>query len=86
MLKGVRHPSNKHIYYPSAAVHNIRNHDDAINMGKLIEKETNKDRKDGMIRETGINSFFQKKLYIANRSCIDYYYFIIQELKDPVSC
>ncbi|GET62641.1 hypothetical protein GLOIN_2v1644898 [Rhizophagus irregularis DAOM 181602=DAOM 197198] len=48
------HPSNKHIYYPSSALCNIRNHDDTINMGKLIEEETNKDRKDEMIRETGI--------------------------------
>ncbi|CAB4425654.1 unnamed protein product [Rhizophagus irregularis] len=48
------HPSNKHIYYPSSAFCNIRNHDDTINMGKLIEEETNKDRKDEMIRETGI--------------------------------
>ncbi|CAB4425653.1 unnamed protein product [Rhizophagus irregularis] len=56
-LEGVQwtcHPSNKHIYYPSSAFCNIRNHDDTINMGKLIEEETNKDRKDEMIRETGI--------------------------------
>ncbi|PKB96659.1 hypothetical protein RhiirA5_385197, partial [Rhizophagus irregularis] len=54
MIKGTCHPSNKHIYYPSSAFCNIRNHDDTINMGKLIEEETNKDRKDEMIRETGI--------------------------------
>ncbi|CAB4430849.1 unnamed protein product [Rhizophagus irregularis] len=56
-LEGVQwtcHSSNKHIYYPSSAFCNIRNHDDTINMGKLIEEETNKDRKDEMIRETGI--------------------------------
>ncbi|CAB4426902.1 unnamed protein product [Rhizophagus irregularis] len=56
-LEGVQwtcHPSNKHIYYPSSAFCNIRNHDDTINMEKLIEEETNKDRKDEMIRETGI--------------------------------
>ncbi|UZO19837.1 uncharacterized protein OCT59_011108 [Rhizophagus irregularis] len=54
MIKGTCHPSNKHIYYPSSAFCNIRNHDDTINMEKLIEEETNKDRKDEMIRETGI--------------------------------
>jgi hypothetical protein len=53
MLKGISHQVNKHIYYPSSAVHNIRNHDNTICMGKLIEEETNKDRKDEMIRETG---------------------------------
>ncbi|GET57180.1 transposase domain-containing protein [Rhizophagus irregularis DAOM 181602=DAOM 197198] len=54
MIKGTYHPSNKHIYYPSSAFCNIKNHDDTINMGKLIEKKTSKDRKDEMIRETGI--------------------------------
>ncbi|POG67634.1 hypothetical protein GLOIN_2v1644898 [Rhizophagus irregularis DAOM 181602=DAOM 197198] len=54
MIKGTYHPSNKHIYYPSSAFCNIKNHDETINMGKLIEKKTNKDRKDEMIRETGI--------------------------------
>ncbi|CAB4424758.1 unnamed protein product [Rhizophagus irregularis] len=54
LQRGTCHPSNKHIYYPSSALCNIRNHDDTINMGKLIEEETNKDRKDEMIRETGI--------------------------------
>ncbi|CAB5181446.1 unnamed protein product [Rhizophagus irregularis] len=57
MIKGTCHPSNKHIYYPSSAFCNIRNHDDTINMGKLIEEETNKDRKDEMIRETGIKGY-----------------------------
>jgi hypothetical protein len=31
------------VYYPSSAVYNIRNHDDTVSMGKLIEEETNKD-------------------------------------------
>ena len=63
-LKGTCHPSNKHIYYPSSTIHNIRNHEDTVNIGKLIEEETNKDRKDEMIRETGTNFFFlKKKLY-----------------------
>lgn len=82
MLKGICHPSNKHIYYPSSAVYNIRNHDDTVSMGKLIEEETNKDRKDEMIRETGM--IFLKN-YIC-KSCINYYYFTVQELKDQVSC
>ncbi|CAB5180466.1 unnamed protein product [Rhizophagus irregularis] len=59
MIKGTCHPSNKHIYYPSSAFCNIRNHDDTINMGKLIEEETNKDRKDEMIRETGIKGDYE---------------------------
>ncbi|GES82418.1 hypothetical protein GLOIN_2v1644898 [Rhizophagus clarus] len=54
MIKGTCHTSNKHIYYPSSAFCNIRNHDDTINMGKLIAEEMNKDQKDEMIRETGI--------------------------------
>jgi hypothetical protein len=59
---------NKHIYYPSSEVHNIRNHDDTINMGKLIEEETNKVQKDKMIRETGMIS--QKKTYILQMNPI----------------
>jgi hypothetical protein len=82
MLKGICHPSNKHIYYPSSAVYNIRNHDDTVSMGKLIEEETNKDRKYEMIRETGM--IFLKN-YIC-KYCINYYYFTVQELKDQVSC
>jgi hypothetical protein len=85
MLKGVCHPSNKHIYYPSSAVHNIRNHDDTIIMGKLIEEETNKDQKDEMIKETG-TVFSKKKIIFTNEFCIDYYWFTVQELKDLVSC
>jgi len=85
MLKGISHQVNKHIYYPSSTVYNIRSHDDTINMEKLIEEETNKDRKDEMIRETG-TVFSKKKLYVTNGSCIDYYYFTIQELKGPVNC
>ena len=62
MLKGICHPSNNHIYYPSSTVyHNIRNHDDTINIAKLIEEETNKTQKDRMTKETG---FFLKKLYL----------------------
>ena len=64
MLKGICHPSNKHIYYPSSTVNSIRNHDDTINMGKLIEEETNKDQKGDMIRETGTVFFREKKLYL----------------------
>jgi hypothetical protein len=82
MLKEICHPSNKHIYYSSSAVYNIRNHDDTISMGKLIEEETNKDRKYEMIRE--IDMIFLKN-YIC-KSCINYYYFTVQELKDQVSC
>lgn len=62
MLKGISHQVNKHIYYPSYTVYNIRNHDDTINIGKLIEEETNKNRKDEMIRETG--TVFSKKNYM----------------------
>jgi hypothetical protein len=62
-LEGICHPSNKHIYYPSSnTVHNIRNHDDTINIAKLIEKETNKNQKDQMIKESGM--IFYKKSYI----------------------
>ena len=56
-LEGTCHPSNKHIYYPSSTVHSIRNHEDTVNIGKSIEEETRKDRKDEMIRETGMNFF-----------------------------
>lgn len=59
LLKGISHPVNKHIYYPSSTVYNIRSHDDTINMGKLIEEEANKDQKDEMIREAGTD--FSKK-------------------------
>ena len=52
-LKGICHPSNHHIYYPSSAVHNIRNHDDTVDMAKLIEEETNKPQKDRLTKETG---------------------------------
>lgn len=62
MLKGICHPSNKHIYYPSSVVYNIRNHDDTVSIGKLIEEEMDKDRKDEIIKETGI--IFLKKLYL----------------------
>jgi len=85
MIKGTCHPSNKHIYYPSSAFCNIRNHDDTINMGKLIEEETNKDRKDEMIREIGM-IFLRKKVKVYLHLCINYYYFTIQELKGPVNC
>lgn len=54
MLEGICHPSNHHIYYPSSnTVHDIRNHNDTINMAKSINEETNKTQKDKMIKETG---------------------------------
>jgi hypothetical protein len=54
MLEGICHPSNHHIYYPSSnTVYDIRNHNDTINMAKLINKEANKTQKDKMIKETG---------------------------------
>jgi hypothetical protein len=75
ILKGICHPLNKHIYFPSSSTtHNIRNHDDTVYMGKLIEEEMDKGRKDEMIRETGM--VFLKKIIFANKSCINYYYFI----------
>ena len=51
------------IYYPSSAIHNIRNHDDTINIGKLIEEEINKDQKNEIIKETGM-VFSKKNNYI----------------------
>lgn len=61
MLKGICHPSNNHIYYPSSTIYNIRNHDDTINMAKLVEEETNKTQKDRMTKETG---FFKKIVFV----------------------
>jgi hypothetical protein len=70
MLKGTAHPSNKHVYYPLSDVYNIRNHDDVINRGKLIEEETNQNRKDEMIRETG--TVLLKIKIIFTVICIDF--------------
>ena len=53
MLKGICHPSNHHVYYSSSTVYNIRNHDDTINMAKLINEETNKIQQNEIIKETG---------------------------------
>ena len=53
MLEGICHPSKHHIYYPSSAIHNIRNHDDTVNMAKLIHEEINVSRKKTLIKETG---------------------------------
>jgi hypothetical protein len=53
MLKGICYPSNHHVYYPSSTVYNIWNHDDTINIAKLINEETNKIQKDRMTKETG---------------------------------
>jgi len=76
MLEGICHPSNKHIYYPSSTIHNIRNHNDTVNIAKLIEEETNKDQKNEMIREAGM-IFLKKKIIIANKLCINYYHFAV---------
>ena len=65
MLEGICHLSNHHIYYPSSAIHNIRNHDDTVNMAKLIHEETNVTRKKTLIKETG-RFFFKKKLLPIN--------------------
>ena len=67
MLEGICHPSNNHIYYPLSSVHNIQNHDDTVNMAKLINEETNKTQKDKMTKETGF--FFRK-----NCICIELWY------------
>lgn len=64
MLEGICHPSNNHIYYPSSAIHNIRNHDDTVNMARLINEETNKTQKDKMTKETGFFFFFKKNCYL----------------------
>ncbi|GES84280.1 transposase domain-containing protein [Rhizophagus clarus] len=54
MIKKICHPLNYHIYYPSSdIVYNIRNHDDTVNMAKLIDNETIKIQKNNMIKETG---------------------------------
>jgi hypothetical protein len=54
MLEGICHPSNHHIYYLSSnMVYDIRNHNDTINMAKLIDEEANKTQKNKMIKETG---------------------------------
>jgi hypothetical protein len=66
MLEGICHPSNHHIYYPSSAIHNIRNHDDTVNMAKLIHEEINVSRKKTLIKETGRFFFFKKKLLPIN--------------------
>lgn len=75
-LKGTCHPSNKHIYFPSSTVHNIRNHEDTVNTGKLIEEETNKDQKDEMIRESGTKFFFSRKILLQTNLII---IFTVQE-------
>ena len=61
ILKGICHPTSTHIYYPSSSVYNIRNHDDTVNMAKLINEETNKTQKVKMTRETGL--FFLRILF-----------------------
>jgi hypothetical protein len=65
MIEGICHPSNHHIYYPSSdTVYNIRNHDDTVNMAKLIDSETIKIQKNNMIKETGRYIFIFKTNYI----------------------
>lgn len=67
ILEGICHPSNKHIYYPSSnTVYNIRNHDDTVNMAKLIEGETDKNQKEKMIKETGMIFFLRKVILSIN--------------------